>query len=184
MVANEEGVKVKLEKLPELNQIPCRNVMVKSFLSMYNAKKEALKTNVIKTGPDRPVRPVKPGTGQYTGPVCWGKYLHLRCLAYVVNLIVKSELNCMDNYVAFIRNAVKYIRSSPVRLQEFKACVKKEELDNKKVCVLDVQTRWNSTFIMLETAYELKLAFDSLAEEDNKYKGYFNGGEEYDDDVD
>jgi hypothetical protein len=27
-----------------------------------------IKTNVIKTGPDRPVRPVGPGTGHSTGP--------------------------------------------------------------------------------------------------------------------
>ncbi|CAA0836679.1 Unknown protein [Striga hermonthica] len=37
---------------------------------------------------------------------------------------------------------------------------------------------------MLETAYELKLAFDRLAEEDSKYKGYFDEDEDDENDED
>lgn len=112
-----------------------------------------------------------------------GKYLHVRCLAHIVNLIVKSGLKCMEKSVVSIRNAVRYVRSSPSRLNAFKECVKKDELESKKVCVLDVPTRWNSTFIMLDTAIELKPSFDRLAdEEDMKFKGYFDEEEENDDD--
>ncbi|GER35061.1 BED zinc finger [Striga asiatica] len=113
-----------------------------------------------------------------------GKFLHMRCLAHVVNLIVKSGLKCMDKSIASIRNAVKYVRSSPARLETFKECVIKEELQSRKVCVLDVPTRWNSTFIMLETAVKLRQAFERLAEEEEtKYKSYFDEDDEENEDV-
>jgi hypothetical protein len=35
------------------------------------------KSNVVKTGPDRPVQPVRPGTGHSTGPIgCWKPLVH------------------------------------------------------------------------------------------------------------
>ncbi|KAK9922177.1 hypothetical protein M0R45_030656 [Rubus argutus] len=101
-------------------------------------------------------------------PICAGKYLHVRCLAHIVNLIVRSGLAILDRLVASIRNAVKYVRSSSSRLDVFKKCVAKEKLECKKICVLDVPTRWNSTFIMLDTALELRKAFDRMAEEEMK----------------
>lgn len=111
-----------------------------------------------------------------------GKYLHVKCLAHIVNIIVRSGLNLLDKSVASIRNAVRYVRSSSSRLDEFKACVEKEDVDCKKICVLDVPTRWNSTYIMLDTALKLRKAFDSLAEDEySKYKGYFNEEEEPED---
>ncbi|CAH9122092.1 unnamed protein product [Cuscuta epithymum] len=116
--------------------------------------------------------------------VLGGKYLHVRCLAHIVNLIVKSGLRCMEKSVLSIRNAVRYVRSSPARYDAFKECAKKEELESKKVCVLDVPTRWNSTYIMLETALELKAAFDRLAEEEeSKYSGYFDEEENEDEEL-
>ena len=100
-------------------------------------------------------------------PILGGKHLHVRCLAHVLNLIVRSGLNILDKSVASIRNAVKFVRSSPARLDLFKLCVEKEMLEIKRVCVLDVPTRWNSTFIMLETAIYLRKAFERMAEEDD-----------------
>ncbi|KAK9942936.1 hypothetical protein M0R45_008578 [Rubus argutus] len=113
--------------------------------------------------------------------VLGGKHLHVRCLAHILNLIVRSGLNIMDKSVASIRNAVKYVRSSPSRLDDFKLCVAKVRLECKKVCVLDVPTRWNSTFLMLETALELRRAFERMTEEEEQqYYGYFNEDEDED----
>ncbi|KAK9929235.1 hypothetical protein M0R45_026341 [Rubus argutus] len=110
-----------------------------------------------------------------------GKFLHVRCLAHIVNLIVRSGLHLMDKSVTSIRHAVRFVRSSSSRLDAFKLCVQKESLDSKKICVLDVPTRWNSTYIMLDTALELKQAFDRMAEEEDvKYRSYFDEDEEYD----
>ncbi|KAM5546469.1 zinc finger BED domain-containing protein RICESLEEPER 2-like [Rosa sericea] len=112
-------------------------------------------------------------------PVLGGKHLHVRCLAHILNLIVKSGLAILDRAIASIRNAVKYVRSSSSRLDVFKLCVEREVPECTKVCILDVPTRWNSTYLMLETAIQLKKAFDRLAEEEDvKYTSYFDEDEE------
>ncbi|XP_040374558.1 zinc finger BED domain-containing protein RICESLEEPER 4-like [Rosa chinensis] len=118
-------------------------------------------------------------------PVLGGKWLHVRCLAHILNLIVKSRLRMMDKYVVAIRNAVRYVRSSSTRLDVFKQCVAIEQLDCKKVCILDVPTRWNSTFLMLDVALELRKAFDHMAEDEDlkyQYRSYFDEDEVEDDD--
>ncbi|KAM5573260.1 hypothetical protein ABKV19_013012 [Rosa sericea] len=45
-----------------------------------------------------------------------GKYLHVRCLAHIVNLIVRSALHLLDKYVSSIRNVVRYVRSISSRI--------------------------------------------------------------------
>ncbi|KAL6286717.1 hypothetical protein ACE6H2_011107 [Prunus campanulata] len=74
-----------------------------------------------------------------------GKYMHIRCCAHIVNLIVRDGLKKLEKSILCIRNAVKYVRSSPKRLEDSKSCVKKEQIECKWLVVLDVPTRWNST---------------------------------------
>lgn len=45
---------------------------------------------------------------------------------------------------------------------------------------LDVETRWNSTYLMLETAIKYENAFHRLQENDNAYVDYFFGGDDED----
>lgn len=115
-------------------------------------------------------------------PFFGGQFLHVRCLAHIVNIILRSGLKTIEKSVASIRNAIRFVRSSSSRLDTFKKCVQKEKLASKKNCVLDVPTRWNSTYIMLDTALELRTAFDRMVEEeDAKYTSYFEEDEELDD---
>ncbi|KAM5551467.1 hypothetical protein ABKV19_026350 [Rosa sericea] len=117
--------------------------------------------------------------------VLGGKYLHVRCLAHILNLIVRSGLKMMEKSIASIRNAIRYVRSSGQRLDVFKQCAENEKVESKKVCILDVPTRWNSTFLMLDTALQLRKAFDRMVdEEDSKYTRYFDEEEDIDDEVD
>ncbi|XP_062014352.1 zinc finger BED domain-containing protein RICESLEEPER 2-like [Rosa rugosa] len=109
------------------------------------------------------------------GIILEGKFLHVRCLAHIINLIVRSALHLLEKSIGSIRNAVRYVRSSSSRLDAFKACCEKEDVESKKICVLDVPTRWNSTYIMLDTALGLRKAFDRLQDdEDVKYTSYFD----------
>ena len=57
------------------------------------------------------------------GVVLGGKFIHIRCCAYIVNLIVNEGLKEKHNSICSIRNAVRYVRSSPLRLNSFKQCV-------------------------------------------------------------
>ena len=40
--------------------------------------------------------------------------------------------------------------------------------------MLDVPTRWNSTYRMLDVATKFQKAFERYEEENDKYKGYFS----------
>ncbi|KAL0444205.1 UNVERIFIED_CONTAM: putative AC transposase [Sesamum latifolium] len=46
--------------------------------------------------------------------------MHMRCSAHIVNLIVKQGLEEQHESIMRVRNAVKYVRSSPARLKAFK----------------------------------------------------------------
>ena len=102
--------------------------------------------------------------------VAKGLYLHMRCVAHIVNLVVQDGLKIMSHPVQRIRNAVKYVRSSTARMNSFKKCVTISKVTSKGHLSLDVCTRWNSTFLMLETAVPFERAFDQLRLQDPSYK--------------
>ena len=103
-----------------------------------------------------------------------GEYLHVRCAAHILNLIVTEGLKDVDDSVARIRMAVKWVRSSPSRLEKFKVAAKAAGITSKKGLCTDVPTRWNSTFLMFEVAHEYKAAFQLLGDEDIQYVKYFD----------
>ncbi|KAM5552063.1 hypothetical protein ABKV19_026766 [Rosa sericea] len=113
-----------------------------------------------------------------------GKYMHVRCTAHITNLIVGHGLKRLQKSVLAIRNAVKFVRSSANRLDIFKKTVEREKLPCKGLVCLDVPTRWNSTYLMLEAALKFKKAFTVMAEdEDSNFANYFKEpDEEYDED--
>ena len=100
-------------------------------------------------------------------------YLHVRCCAHILNLIVGDGLKELDDSIVKVCNAVKYVKSSPSRLTTFKKCVKKEKIESKCLLCLEVRTRWNSTYLMLDTAGKFDKAFDIMEEDDPNYLSYF-----------
>ena len=82
---------------------------------------------------------------------------------------MQDGLSQVNQSIASIRNAVKYVRSSPARLQKFKTCVDREKISYEGLMVLDVPSRWNSTYLMLEKAVAFEKAFDRLKEDDGHY---------------
>ncbi|KAL0404408.1 UNVERIFIED_CONTAM: hypothetical protein Sradi_2081600 [Sesamum radiatum] len=95
----------------------------------------------------------------------------MRCMTHIVNLVVQDGLKGKDEHEAIsrIRGVIRYIRNSPARYKKFQECVEFEKLETKN-CSLDVPTRWNSTYLMLETAISLKIAFDAYEDVDLAYK--------------
>ncbi|KAK2641495.1 hypothetical protein Ddye_023258 [Dipteronia dyeriana] len=110
---------------------------------------------------------------QDDGAVLGGKFLHVRCCAHILNLIVGDGLKDFHDSIVAIRNAVKFVKSSPSRLERFKKPIAHEKIGTKGLVVLDVPTRWNSTYLMLESAVKLRKAFELLGEEDIQYVNYF-----------
>ncbi|KAL7129589.1 hypothetical protein ABFS83_13G078000 [Erythranthe nasuta] len=98
-----------------------------------------------------------------------GEFFRVRCLAHVINLVVRAGIDEMKETIKRLRRSVKYVRSSPSRLQMFKKCIEEEKITCKRIVCLDVKTRWNSTYLMIDSALPFEKAFDRLEEQDPSY---------------
>ncbi|XP_031108405.1 zinc finger BED domain-containing protein RICESLEEPER 2-like [Ipomoea triloba] len=98
-----------------------------------------------------------------------GKFLHMRCIAHIVNLAVNDALKENNESICRVRGAVRYVRQSPSRLQKFKECIQMEKIQSKALLSLDVCTRWNSTYLMLDSAQKFERAFERFEELDPHY---------------
>jgi hypothetical protein len=102
--------------------------------------------------------------------LCEGEFLHLRCCAHILNLIVQDGLKEIDNAIENVRDSVKYVRGSQGRKQKFLEAVNQVSLDSHKGLKQYVPTRWNSTYLMLESAIYYRSAFSYLEMIDSNYK--------------
>ncbi|KAK9116769.1 hypothetical protein Sjap_015716 [Stephania japonica] len=93
------------------------------------------------------------------GLVLDGEFFHVRCVAHVLNLVVKEGLEELDSSIEKICYFVRYVRSSSARSLTFKTCVEQEKLNTNGGVCLDVSARWNSTFLMLDAALTYQRAF-------------------------
>lgn len=110
-------------------------------------------------------------SGSGGGLLCDGKYIHVRCCAHILNLIVKNGLELANSLLHNIRESVRYVKASPQRKEAFAACV--ERVGKRRGGAglsLDVSTRWNSTYDMLVRALKFKEAFASMESYDPNYK--------------
>ncbi|XP_052877900.1 zinc finger BED domain-containing protein RICESLEEPER 2-like [Gossypium arboreum] len=98
-----------------------------------------------------------------------GKFIHMRCVAHILNLIVQYGIKDASVSVDRVRGAVRYIRASPSRLTKFNQRVKEEMIDSKAQLCLDVPTRWNSTYMMLKVAEKYERAFESYVRDDHNF---------------
>lgn len=99
-----------------------------------------------------------------------GKHLHVRCMAHILNLIVQDGLKEIGPSIKKVRQMVKYVRSSSSRARNFLKCVEMQKIECDKMLSLDVPTRWNSTYLMLDTAEKFEKAFERF----DLYDGNFN----------
>jgi hypothetical protein len=104
--------------------------------------------------------------------LCKGKHFHVRCCAHILNLIVQDGLKVAGNALHKIRESVKYVKASEGRLREFRKSVEEVHLSNVVggFLRLDVSTRWNATYMMLESAIRYRRAFINLSYNDKNYR--------------
>ncbi|XP_057760663.1 zinc finger BED domain-containing protein RICESLEEPER 2-like [Arachis stenosperma] len=91
-----------------------------------------------------------------------GEHLHVRCCAHILNLVVNES-------ISKTRNAIRYVRTSPSHMNRFKNFIKEARIQDKCTVQLDVPTRWNSTYTMLESGLKFLKAFKRLGERDTEY---------------
>ncbi|XP_050272572.1 zinc finger BED domain-containing protein RICESLEEPER 2-like [Quercus robur] len=112
-------------------------------------------------------------TKDWEGTVLEHEFLHMRCCAHILNLIVGDGMREIDASIAKVREAVRYVKSSPNRNQTFVGFVERLGIESKSLLCLDVPTRWNSTYLMLETAQKFEKVFIRMDFEDDSYSSYF-----------
>ncbi|XP_031096895.1 zinc finger BED domain-containing protein RICESLEEPER 2-like [Ipomoea triloba] len=97
-------------------------------------------------------------------------YLHMRCIAHILNLVIQDGLKECDSAVKKVRDAVRYVRSSPARVQKFRDLADLIGVEAKNSLCLDVPTRWNSTYMMLHTALLFQKVFEVYEDHDSSFK--------------
>ncbi|OMO51177.1 putative Zinc finger, BED-type [Corchorus capsularis] len=90
-------------------------------------------------------------------------YLFEWCCALILNLIVQSGLEIIKEGLLKIRECVKYVEGSEGRKIKFRECVAQAGLEYCKGLWLDVPTRWNSTYLMIERFLYYRSAFEVLS---------------------
>ncbi|XP_031120883.1 zinc finger BED domain-containing protein RICESLEEPER 2-like [Ipomoea triloba] len=103
------------------------------------------------------------------------KYLHMRCIAHILNLVVQDGLKEFDDSVKKVRDSVRYMRNSPARLQQFRELADLIGVEAKNSLVLDVPTRWNSTYLMLHTALLYQKVFEVYEDHGPSFKSDLGG---------
>ncbi|KAG8363067.1 hypothetical protein BUALT_BualtUnG0007600 [Buddleja alternifolia] len=98
-----------------------------------------------------------------------GKVLHMRCCAPILNLIVKDGLGVITDAIERIRDCVVYWTASPTRVEKFEDCARQLEIGSTKKLSIDCKTRWNSTYLMLETAIIYKDVFPRVKDPEKYY---------------
>ena len=106
------------------------------------------------------------------------EFMHMRCCAHILYLIVGEGLKEIDASVAKAREAVRYVKLSPNRNQIFSNFMERLGMVFKSLLSLDVPTRWNLTYIMLEIAKKFEKVFLRMDFEDDGYSSYFRTKED------
>ena len=117
-------------------------------------------------------------TKDWNGNFLGNESMHMRCCARILNLIVGEGLKEIDASVAKVREAVRYMMSSPNRNQTFRSFMKRLGMESKSLLCLDLPTRWNSTYLMLEIAENFEKVFVQMDFEDDGYSSYFRTKED------
>ena len=82
---------------------------------------------------------------------------------------MKDGLKDLEPPIVKIRATVRYIRSSPTRLEKFKVCIEEKCINEKGIVCLDVDTMRNSTFFMLEYALKFRKIFCNFESQGSLY---------------
>jgi hypothetical protein len=85
-------------------------------------------------------------------------FLHQRCACHIINLIVKAGLDVFRPMLSAFRTAISFLNSSNQRIAAYKSyCIAVNARPRK--FGLDMDVRWNSTYLMLKHLLPHKNSF-------------------------
>ncbi|XP_075665547.1 zinc finger BED domain-containing protein RICESLEEPER 2-like [Castanea sativa] len=147
--------------------------MVESCLEEWNIEGIFTLTVDNTCSNDIAISYLKENTNMWKGTVLGNEFVHVRCCAHILNLIVTDGLKHHHKSIDRVRHAVRYVKASSNRLQTFKRCVEKVKIESKAILCLDVATRWNSTYKMLKNTEKFEHTFKRMEYEDIDYILHF-----------
>ncbi|KAL9683203.1 hypothetical protein QQ045_015020 [Rhodiola kirilowii] len=83
-------------------------------------------------------------------------------MAHILNLIVQDGIKQCGEHVDKLRAVIKYVRGSPARMHGLKQQAEKFNVNCNISLRLDVCTRWNSTYDMLNRAIPYKAVLSRM----------------------
>ncbi|KAG6681395.1 hypothetical protein I3842_13G090600 [Carya illinoinensis] len=128
------------------------------------------------TSNDTAIDYIRRRTKYKVGTILDNEFIHMRCCAHSLNLIMTEGVKDVNESIVKVRNAVAYVKSTPSRFDKFKSCVEMQKIQSKGLC-LDVPNRWNSTSMMLDVAEKCQSAFELLQESDGQFVHHLSGDE-------
>jgi hypothetical protein len=88
-------------------------------------------------------------------------FLHQRCACHIINLIVKEALTTLKPLIETFRTAISFLNSSNQRIAAYKSyCIATSVRPIK--FQLDMDVRWNSTYLMLKHLFPHKDPFTTF----------------------
>lgn len=97
--------------------------------------------------------------------------IHTRCLAHVLNLVVKKGLKTIEKPIDKVSKLVKVINTAPKKKQMyFETCT---SLNVPQLSLIqEISIRWNTVYLMLERAYSMKNVLDHICKEKKEFYEY------------
>ncbi|XP_042386507.1 zinc finger BED domain-containing protein RICESLEEPER 2-like [Zingiber officinale] len=99
-----------------------------------------------------------------------GKLFHMRCCAHILNLVVRDGLELISDSIETIRYSVAFWTATPKRDEKFIETARQLKVPSTKKLELDCKIRWNSTYLILNTALEYGAVFAHLKQRETLYK--------------
>ena len=115
--------------------------MVESYLEEWNIERIFTLMVDNASSNDVTISYLKEATNMWKGTILRNEFVHVRCYAHILNLIVTDGLKHQNKSIDRVRHVVRYVKTSPNRLQTFKRCVEKMKIESKAILCLDVATR-------------------------------------------
>lgn len=124
-----------------------RNVLINSVLPATSSNSKAMDT-------------LTPLFAGYLGPDPSSNYtlMHQRCACHIINLIVKSGMKRLKPFLEDFRTAINFLNASNSRIAAFKEYCLARGVRPRKFG-LDMDVRWNSTYLMLKHLVPYKTVF-------------------------
>ncbi|XP_026395276.1 zinc finger BED domain-containing protein DAYSLEEPER-like [Papaver somniferum] len=99
-----------------------------------------------------------------------GQLLIEHCYAHVLSSMATDALNSKQEVISKVRESVKYVKTSMIHDEMFMELKEQLQVPSSKDLILDDKTQWNTTYLMLVAAMELREVFSCLDTADPDYK--------------